>query len=263
MIPVPWAQGTGPDFAAITMEGYLVRRLPVLSGLVLTVLMAIAPGAEARRAVQCNRTVKSVTVKSDLIVPAGGACRLVRVTVRGDIQVRAGGFLQATHTTVRGSAEGRRAQTLFFDGRSRVTGNVVGDRTGQVFVFASTVEGRIDVRQAAGKVNICGNTVRGDIHIAKRSGPDILVGDPLAIDCPGNRVTRGDILLEDNATDVELVVRGNTLKRGDLQLRRNGGPSAKAVQDNTGTGRLVCLGNAAPFTVSGNSGWASSLGQCA
>jgi hypothetical protein len=240
-----------------------LRRLPVLSGLVLTALLAITPAADARHAAQCKRTMTGATVKGDLIVPAGAACRLVRVTVRGDINVRAGGFLQARHTTVRGDARGRRAQTLFFDRRSTLKGNLVAERTGQVFVFASTVGGRIDVRHAAGKVNICGNSIQGDIHIAQRSGPDILVGDPLAVDCPGNLVKQGDILLEDNATDVELVVRGNRLRRGDLELRRNGGPSAKTVQDNTGKGQLVCLGNAAPFASFGNIGWARLLGQCA
>jgi hypothetical protein len=254
-----WALG----YAAITKEGFPVRRLPALSGVVLIALLAIAPGADARRAAQCNRTVTGVTVKGDMVVPAGGACRLKRVTVRGDLTVRAGGFVHATHTTVRGDARGRRAETLFFDGGSRVKGNVVGDSTAQVFVFASTVGGRIDVRQASGKVNVCGNTVRGDIHISKRSGPDILVGDPLAIDCPGNLVKRGDIVLEDNATDVELVVRGNTLVRGDLEIRRNGGPSAKIVQSNKGKGRLLCMGNAMPFAAAANSGWANLLGQCA
>jgi hypothetical protein len=240
-----------------------VRRLPALTGLVLTALLAIVPAADARSPARCKRSVTGTTLQRDLIVPAGGVCVLTRVTVRGDVTVRAGGFLQATRTTVRGDARGRRAQTLFFDGGSKVYGNVVGDRTDQVFLFGSSVEGRIDVRRASGKVNVCGNSVRGDIRISKRSGPDILVGDPLAVGCPGNVVKRGDILLEDNSTDVELVVRGNTLKRGDLELRRNGGPSAKFVQDNKGKGRLVCSGNAAPFATSGNTGWAQLLGQCA
>lgn len=240
-----------------------MRRVPALSGLILIALLAIAPAADARRDLRCNRTLSGRIVKGDLVVPAGGVCRLKRVTVRGDVAVRAGGFLQATRTTVRGNTGARRALTLFFDGGSRVDGDVVGDSTGQVFVFASTVGGRIDVRHASGKVNICGNTVMGDIHISRRSGPDILVGDPLAIDCPGNVVRRGDIVLEDNSTDVELVVGGNILRRGDLVLRRNGGPSAKTVQENTGRARLFCMGNAAPFSASENTGWASAIGQCA
>jgi hypothetical protein len=240
-----------------------VRRLLTLSCLSLAGLMTIASAAEARGAVRCNKTVTGRTVKGDLAVPARGACRLIDVTVRGDVKVRVGGFFQATHTTIRGSARGRRAQTLFLDGGSRVNGNVVGDRTGQVFVFASTVGGRIDVSRSAGKVNVCGNTVRGDIEIVDRSGPDILVGDPLAIDCPGNVVKRGNIEVVDSVTDIELVVRGNTLNRGDLILKRNGGPSTKFVQDNKGGGDLVCQANAAPFTASGNTGWDRLLGQCA
>ena len=70
-------------------------------------------------------------------------------------------------------------------------------------------------------------------------------------------------MLEDNSTDVELVVRGNTVRRGDLVLRRNGGPSAKTVQGNTGRARLLCSGNAAPFAAVANTGWATALGQCA
>jgi hypothetical protein len=240
-----------------------MRRLPALSGLILIALLALAPAADARRDVRCNRTMSERTVKGDLVVPAGGVCRLKRVTVRGDVEVRRGGFLQATRTTVRGNASARKALTLFFDGGSKVGGDVLGNRTAQIFVFASTVGGRIDVRNASGKVNVCGNTVAGDIHISRRSGPDILVGDPLAVDCPGNVVRRGDIVLEDNSTDVELVVRGNTVKRGDLVLRRNGGPSAKIVESNTGKARLLCTGNAAPFAATGNTGWASALGQCA
>lgn len=240
-----------------------MRRVPALCGLVLAALLVIAPSADARGAARCSKRMTGTTVKGNLIVPAGGACRLSRVTVRGDVKVRAGGYLQATHTTVRGDAVGRRAQTLFFDGGSKVKGDVIGDSTAQVFVFASKVGGSIDVRHASGKVNVCGTTVRGDIHVARRSGPDILVGDPLAIDCPGNLLTKGDILLEDNATDVELVVRGNTLRQGDLMLKRNGGPSDKTVQGNTGKGKLLCLGNAAPFAAFENNGWASLLGQCA
>jgi len=240
-----------------------VRRMPALSGLFLIALLAIAPAADARRDLRCNRVLSGRTVKGDLVVPAGGVCRLKRVIVRGDVAVRAGGYLQATRTTVRGDVGARRALTLFLDGGSRVDGDVVGDSTGQVFVFASTVGGRIDVRHASGKVNVCGNTVQGDIHISRRSGPDILVGDPLAIDCPGNVIRRGDLVLEDNSTDVELVVRGNTVRRGDLVLRRNGGPSAKTVQGNTGRARLLCSGNAAPFAAVANTGWATALGQCA
>jgi hypothetical protein len=240
-----------------------VKRLPALTGLALTALLAITPGADARSSARCNKLMTGATVKGDLIVPAGAVCRLARVVVRGDVTVRSGGYLQARRTTVRGDARGRRAQTLFFDVGSKVYGNVVGDRTGQVFVFESTVGGRIDVRHAAGKVNICGNTVRGDIHISRRSGPDILVGDPLAVGCPGNIVKRGDILLEDNATDVELIVRGNTLRRGNLELMRNAGPSAKFVEDNKGKGQIVCKDNAQPFAASANLGWTELLGQCA
>ena len=99
-----------------------MRRMPALSGLFLIALLAIAPAADARRDLRCNRVLSGRTVKGDLVVPAGGVCRLKRVIVRGDVAVRAGGYLQATRTTVRGDVGARRALTLFLDGGSMVDG---------------------------------------------------------------------------------------------------------------------------------------------
>jgi hypothetical protein len=241
-----------------------VRRFFVLSGLTLTGMLAIAPIAQARgdRAAECNRNARGVTIKGDLTVPAGGTCRLVRSTVRGDVKVREGGYFQATKTTVRGDVKTRRGRTLFIEDNSKVKGNVVADGSARAFVFDSTIGGRIDIARSTVRVNVCGNTVRGDIAV-QRSGRDILVGDPLAIDCAGNRVTRGDIEVDDNVTDVELVVRGNRLDNGTVRVRRNAGPSVKFVDNNRGDHDLLCIGNAAPFAASGNTGWDRQIGQCA
>jgi hypothetical protein len=239
-----------------------MRRLLVLSAIVLTGMLAVAPAAAGKsRAVVCDDVITGSTLRANVIVPAGGSCRLVDSTVRGDVRVRSNGYFQATNTTVRGDVSGKRAETIFLEGGSAVRGDVEADRTAQVFVFASKVGGEIDVVRATDKVNVCGNTVRGSIAVEK-SGPDILVGDPLALDCPGNIVKRGDIELQDNATDVELVVRGNTIKRGNLEVRRNGGPSGKFVEGNKGGAKLDCRGNSQPFKASGNTGWRKKSGQC-
>jgi hypothetical protein len=238
-----------------------MRGLLVLSGMVLTGMLAAASPAAADRALACQDEMTAVTVRGDLTVPAGGACHLVDSTVRGDVKVRKGGFFQATNTAVRGDVRGKRARTIFVEGGSAVRGDVEGDRTAQVFVFASRIGGEIDIVRATKKVNVCGNTVRGSIEVEK-SGPDILVGDPLAIDCPGNVVKRGDIEVQDNFTDVELVIRGNTISRGTLEVKRNAGPSGKFVEDNKGGAKLDCRGNSQPFQASGNTGWRKKAGQC-
>jgi hypothetical protein len=256
-------RGGATGNAAMTKEGNLVKRLLVLSGLVLTGMLAMTSIAQARDdAADCDGTASGLTIRGDLNVPAGGSCQLINSTVRGDVKVRGGGYFQASNTTVRGDVKAKRSQTVFIEGGSTVKGNVEADRTSQVFLFESTVDGNIDVSRADDKVNVCGITVQGGIEVEK-SGRDILVGDPLATDCAGNLVKRGDIEVLDNDTDVELVVRGNTIKRGDLEVRRNTGSSDKIIDANIGGDDLICKGNVAPFTASGNTGWDKKLGQCA
>jgi hypothetical protein len=226
-------------------------------------VLATASTAQARGdAAECDGTATGITIKGDLSVPSGGACRLVNSPVRGDVKVRGGAYFQATNTTVRGDVRGKRAQTIFIEGGSTVKGDVDAERTSQVFVFASSVGDSIEVSRADDKVNVCGVTVHDDIEV-ERSGRDILIGDPLTLDCPGNVVKRGNIEVRDNFTDVELIVRGNAIKRGDLEVKRNSGPSAKYVQGNAGGDVLSCKGNDSPFTVSGNTGWKKAIGQCA
>jgi hypothetical protein len=242
-----------------------VKRLLLLSGMILTGVLAIAPGAQASNdaaAAECNGTATGLTIRGDLVVPWGGSCQLIDSTVRGDVKVRGDGYFQATRTTVRGDVKGKRAQTIFIEGGSTVKGNVDADRTSQVFLFESTIGNSIEVSRADDRVNICGMTVQESIEV-DRSGRDILIGDPLTVDCAGNLVKRGSIKVTDNFTDVELVIRGNTIKKGgNLEVKRNSGPSGKFVEDNLGGDILTCKGNDAPFTASGNTGWNKKLGQC-
>ena len=240
-----------------------MRRMLLLAGMIVASVLASASPAAARSATVCNGVLTGKTISRDLTVPPGAACRIVNSVVRGDVKIRGRAYFQGTHATIRGDVTAKRAQTVFLDGGSLVRGDVVTDRTPQVYVFASTIRGGIDVSRTTDSVNVCGNTVRNDIRI-ERSGRDILVGDPLTIDCPGNNVVqRGNIELENNFTDVEFVVSGNRIDKGNLTVRLNRGPSAKFVQSNRGGRRIVCSGNTAPFTVSGNIGWLTRAGQCA
>jgi hypothetical protein len=247
-----------------TKEGNLVKRLLLLSGMILTGVLAIAPGAQASKknaAAKCSGTATGRTIRGDLVVPRGGSCRLIDSTVRGDVKVRGDGYFQATDTTLRGDVKGKRAQTIFIEGGSTVKGNVEADRTSQVFLFESTIGGWIEISRADDRVNVCGMRVQRYIEV-KQSGRDILIGDPLAVGCAGNLVKRGNIEVEGNFTDVELVIRGNTIKKGDLEVKRNSGPSGTFVEGNVGGDVLTCRGNDAPFTASGNTGWNKKSGQC-
>jgi hypothetical protein len=245
-----------------TKEGNLVRRLLVLSGLILTGMLGIASVARADNdAADCNGTATGLTIRGDLNVPSGASCQLINSTVRGDVKVRTGSYFEAQNSTIRGDVKGRKSQTVFIQGGSTVKGNVDTERTSQVFLFGSTVAGNVDVYRADAQVNVCGITVQGGIEVT-RSGPDILIGDPLTEGCAGNVVKRGSIAVKDNWTDVELIIRGNTISRGDLSVKRNAGPSDKFVQDNKGGDVLTCRSNEAPFAASGNTGWHKKFGQC-
>jgi hypothetical protein len=213
-------------------------------------------------AVKCNGTLTGVTISDDVYVPRDGACTLSGSTVKGDVVVRKNAYFQATRTSIRGGVEANEAQTLFIDGGSKVGDDVETNRTAQVYLFESTIGGRIGVYRTRATINVCGNVVKGaGIGIA-RSGEDVLVGDPLRAGCGGNRVTSGSVLLWKNDTDVEFVVRGNWIRRGSLHVLGNSGPARKFVQKNRGGRTIRCTGNSAPFVGPPNFGWDKAQGQC-
>lgn len=213
---------------------------------------------------ECNGTLTGQTIPDDLVVPDNGTCTIVNSTVGDDVKVGKNAYFQATGSQIAGHVEGNRSQTIFVDTGSTVGDGVEANRTAQLFVFNSTVTGEVEAWRSTDKVQLCGNTIDGLVHI-HRSGTDILVGDPLAQDCAGNTILGGnDVKVHDNFTDVELVVRGNTLQGGDLEVEDNSGPAEKFVQNNTGNGGdLECSGNEDPFTGTPNSGFANAEGQCA
>ncbi len=237
----------------------------VLTGLLITASPVIANGGgnsiSNGGTFRCNGTHTGVTIPRDVVVPANKGCILVNSTVKGDVEVQANAYLQATRTSIRGSVLGNKAQTVFIDTGSSVGGSVGTDRTAQVFVFDATVNGSIAVARSTDEVYVCGTTVRGMGIGVVGSGPDILVGDPLAVDCAGNTVTRGSVAIMQNRTDSELVVRGNSIPNGNLFVVDNTGSSAKVVQRNTGR-KISCTGNKGPFVGAPNPGWQSYTGQC-
>jgi hypothetical protein len=215
-----------------------------------------------RRSVKCNGRLSGVTIKSDLVVPQNAACTLTKSTVKGDVAVQRNAYLQVTESSIRGNVKANGAQTVFIDTGSTLAGKLDTDKTAQVFAFNSTINGGIGISGATDKVNVCGNTVKGEGITVLRSGQDILVGDPLTVDCGGNKVVAGSVLIGQNDTDVELVVRGNAISKGSLFVLNNTGPAAKIVQSNAGGKTLRCTGNSAAFTGAPNPGWQQYQGQC-
>jgi hypothetical protein len=213
-------------------------------------------------AVRCNGVFTGVTIRADVVVPRDGSCTLTDSAVKGDIEIRKNAYFQATHTSIRGEVEGDRAQTIFIDGGSYVTRDVLANQTAQVYLFDTTIGGAVGIYRTGDTVNLCGNAVKGAGVGVVRSGTDILVGDSVSAGCAGNSVTRGSVLIAQNRTDVKLVVRGNSIPRGNMYVLSNKGPSDKFVQNQNGGETLRCAGNAAPFVGSPGPGWGRAKGQC-
>jgi hypothetical protein len=207
----------------------------------------------------CTGTVNGGT-KYNLTVPAGAACTLVGTRIAGSIEVKEGGYLQLTGATLAGDITATGAQTVFIDTGTQIAGSLTATSTAQVFVFDTSMAGNVNVKQASQAVQLCGLSLAGNVKV-ERSGQDILIGDPLTVDCPGNTI-HGNLDVLDNSTFNELVVRGNTVV-GNITVARNTGPSVKVVQSNRGLGVLDCSANAAPFTGTANPDWMWRRGQCA
>jgi hypothetical protein len=241
-----------------------MKKILVLGSVLCGVLVMASPAAahnySGKPSLTCTGLVTSVSVR-DVNVPAGASCTLVDSIVRNDVKVRQDSYFQATNTDIGGGIWSRDSQTVFVEAGSGVGDAIQTRNTAQVFVFGSFVGDEIDVSGASDVTNICGNRVRWDIEVTN-SQQDILVGDPLAVDCAGNRVLKGDIEVERNNTDVELVVAGNRIVRGDLEVNRNQGTSDKRVSDNRGGDTIVCRDNASPFTAANNTDFDDTRGQC-
>ena len=242
-----------------------MRKFLVLAGAALLALLAFSASAAAH-STSCNSTLTNQAISGDLVVPDGGVCKLVNSTVGDDVWIGEDAYFQATGSGIGDHVEGNRSQTLFIDSGTTVGGDVEANRTAQVFVYNSAIDGRVEAWRSSQAVQICGNTIDGKVHV-HNSGPDILIGDPLTVGCPGNTIENGHSMrVEDNTNDGpggEFVVRGNTFQGGDLRVNDNSGPFDKFVQSNTGGDELECFGNEQPFTASGNTGWNELRGQCA
>lgn len=240
-----------------------MRKLSILLGMALMAVLAMSSSAAAK-STTCNTSRLGQTINGDLVVPASATCIIDSTTVKGDVKVGRDAYFQATNTsTIGDDVQGRGALVVFIDGHTTVGDDVEIKDTPQALIFDSTIGGHIEISRAAEQVNICGNTVDGRIQV-RDSQRDILIGDPLTVGCAGNTVLdRHRIRVEDNSVDKELVIRGNDIQGGDLEVNDNSGIAGKFVENNKGGDSLECRGNETPFTASGNTGWNRKEGQCA
>jgi hypothetical protein len=234
-----------------------MRKFLVLLGVALSGLAATASPAMAD---DFRCTGAATGTFDNVVVPRNEACILTASTVTGNVKVQRNAYFEAATTSVGGNVEGSRAQTVFLHDLSIVDGSVTTQRTIQVFLFDSFVNGGVNVEGTTEVVDVCGMTVNGNLTV-KKSGQDILLGDPLTEDCAGNTL-RSNVQVEENDVNVELVIRGNSVG-GNLQVFKNRGPADKFVDDNTGSGgALQCKENQPRFFSANNNGFASEEGQC-
>jgi hypothetical protein len=214
----------------------------------------------------CNGTFTGATL-GDVVVPDNGACILIASQVNGNVTVKKKAYFESNATNITGSVTSLFSQTVYIHDASTVGQGVNAFLTHQVFLFDSTVSNRsVNVLGTPawnnGTVNLCGaNVQNGNINVLF-SGTDVLVGDPLTVGCAGNKANNATIAA--NFTDVELVVRGNTIKN-ELEVSYNKGPAAKFVEANIGTSansEIECNRNSSPFTATANV-FVQKEGQCA
>jgi hypothetical protein len=213
----------------------------------------------------CNGTFTGATF-GNVVVPYKGACILIASQVNGNVTVKKNAYFEASATNITGNLTSLFSQTAFIHDATTVGQGVNAFLTTQVFLFDSTVGNRsVNVlgtpASKNGEVNVCGMNVQNGTINVLFSGTDILVGDPLTVGCAGNKANNARI--DANFTDVELVVRGNTIKN-ELEVSFNRGPAAKSVDGNIGTGagsEIDCKRNQQPFSAAANA-FANKEGQC-
>ena len=177
------------------------------------------------------------------------------------MKVKRNGYFEAHDTSVADNVRGKRAQTIYMVD-SNVGGDVKAKKTAQVLLFSMTIDGDVKIKRATDKVNVCGvRIVDGDLKVV-RSGTDLLIGDPQAVECPGNLIENGDVEISDNWTDVELVVRGNSVPRGDLTVEGERRSLGQVRPGQHGWPDARCKHNEAPFIGTPNSGFNRYKGQC-
>jgi len=239
-----------------------MKKLLVLGFVLCGVLVMASPAAAQKSSITCTGTLMDVSAR-DVTVPTGADCFLINSSVRNDVRVGRDGYFQSTNSDIGGDITSRDSRTVFVEDGSGVGGRIETRNTAQAFVFGSFIGDEIDIYGATDRVDICGNRVRWDIEVTASNGRHVLVGDPAAVDCAGNRVLRGDIEIERNITDSFLTVAGNRIVRGDLEVLKNTGASDKRISDNRGGDEIVCRDNSNPFVVTNNTNFDDQRGQCA
>jgi hypothetical protein len=207
------------------------------------------------------KTTLTGTKLGGIVVPAGKSCTIKRSTITGNVTVMKGAYFEADATQIHGTVTGLAAQTIFVKAGSRVDGSVIGKGTRQVLIYSSTIGQGISARGLSSSAQVCGATIkRGNLTISG-GHQEVLIGDRAA-HCAGNTLDAGSATVKSNRTSVFFGVISNRVRRGNLIVARNTGPSKKLVRHNVGGAHLSCSKNAKPFTGTPNGKWKHKAGQC-
>jgi hypothetical protein len=190
----------------------------------------------------------------NIVVPPGQRCQLgPGATVKGNVKALENSTLNMLETTVGGNVDGDKAET--------------------VQLQRNTIGGSIQIKEGDSPNNdgfdvfVCDNTVtHGNIQVEKMVGSIIIGGPghpvPVVNECLPNRVSTGNIKVEDNIVvplpllpTAGLVIHGNTVGQ-NLQVFKNrnapGVAAPKTVQNNRVGESIQCKENDPPFVSSGN-----------
>ena len=227
-----------------------MKKLFLAFGVMSVLVLAFASSAFAAPNLNCTGVVVGGTY-NDVTVPDNQACQLNGTIVENNAKAKHNSYLEINGGSVGHDVTGDNSTTVYLHDGVTVANNVNTKKTQQALLFDSSAKGINvnDTPKTFGQVNVCGMSVSADL-VVQNSGSDILVGDPLTVDCAGNSVG-DDLKVLKNQTDVELIVRGNSVNH-DIQVNDNKGPSDKAVESNTAGHKIDCHGNQAPFTASAN-----------
>jgi hypothetical protein len=181
----------------------------------------------------CTTTLGPVTVRGNLVVPAGAFCRLNGTHVTGNVTVESGSHLGTpAGPTIDGNVDIEPGGDAVLRLATVVRGNYRCNQCNFADLHDSTVRGNYQDNGLTEGVFLDGSTIGGNLEIRNS------LGGGFGFDVHGNSVG-GNFLFEGNSGDPSSDISTNTIK-----------------------GNLECQGNTPPPTGAGNSA-KQKLGQCA
>lgn len=154
-----------------------MRRLFLFLSVAVIGAAIYAPAAVADDRI-CNGTIGAISTDDNIVVPAGGSCRLEGTQTDGNVLVHGNASLTALGVRVGGNIQGERhrAVTVLARGNTRsvVDGNIQLERGGPGRVDSAVLDGNLQVEEANGRQAAIGNVIGGDLQaFGNRGGFEI------------------------------------------------------------------------------------------